>query len=311
VLSYTNRAGNGTASAETDGSPPYTANAAFDENPIGTFFESNTVINWLKYDFGSISTGTTYKINAMSMRVYDSYEERAPRDFYIAGSNNDSDYTILGTIVDQNYDDLAASNSQVFNWHFTNGTAYRYIKLFVKTVQAGTILRIADVRYYEGTAQGAAGPAGSAGPAGAAGPAGPAGAKGATGDKYAIVPSQNEGVYVGLICTEMPEPRFEDVIKIPVFSEGKSSVEHEISETFRFVVEESTIEIISCVPSDPVIWGGYVKDGKIFINFDGGKPEFVTVKISAIRSGRLDRRFSTYTKEEADKNVRFWDSWRS
>ena len=41
-----------------------------------------------------------------------------------------------------------------------------------------------------------------------------AGAKGATGDKYAIVPSEVEGVYVGLICTEMPEARFEDVIKI-------------------------------------------------------------------------------------------------
>jgi hypothetical protein len=166
VLSYTNRAGSGTASAESDGSPPYTAAAAFDGNPIGTFFESNTVVNWLKYDFGS---DTAYKINAMSMRVYDSYEERAPRDFYLAGSNDDSSYDILGTVVDQPYDDLATSDSQVFNWHFANGTAYRYIKFFIKTVQAGTILRIADVRYYEGLSQGSAGSQGSQGAVGGGG----------------------------------------------------------------------------------------------------------------------------------------------
>jgi hypothetical protein len=166
VLSYANRVGAGTASADTDGSSPYTADKAFDGNAIGTFFESNTVINWLKYDFGS---DTTYKINAMSMRVYDGYEERAPRDFYLAGSNDDSSYTILDTIVDQNYDVLASADSQVFNWHFTNNTAYRYIKLFVKTVPFGTILRIADVRYYEGLSQGSVGDQGSQGLVGGGG----------------------------------------------------------------------------------------------------------------------------------------------
>ena len=170
--------GSGTASAETDGSPPYTASKAFDGDAVSTFFESNTVVNWLKYDFGS---GTTYKINAMSMRVYDGYEERAPRDFYIAGSNDDSSYDILGTIVDQNYDDLATSDSQVFNWHFANATAYRYIKFFIKTVQSGSILRIADVRYYEGTAQGNTGAQGATAAAGAQGDQGAAGSGGSAG----------------------------------------------------------------------------------------------------------------------------------
>ena len=117
----------------------------------------------------------------MSMRVYDGYEERAPRDFYIAGSNDDSSYDILGTIVDQNYDDLATSDSQVFNWHFANATAYRYIKFFIKTVQSGSILRIADVRYYEGTAQGNTGAQGATAAAGAQGDQGAAGSGGSAG----------------------------------------------------------------------------------------------------------------------------------
>ena len=123
----------------------------------------------------------------MSMRVYDGYEERAPRDFYIAGSNDDSSYDILGTIVDQNYDDLAATDSQVFNWHFTNATAYRYIKFFIKTVQSGSILRVADVRYYEGTAQGNAGAQGNQGATAAAGAQGNQGASGGGGGGGGII----------------------------------------------------------------------------------------------------------------------------
>tara|TARA_Y100001937_G_scaffold7656_1_gene9686 strand:+ start:1014 stop:1340 length:327 start_codon:yes stop_codon:yes gene_type:complete len=107
----------------------------------------------------------------------------------------------------------------------------------------------------------------------------------------------------------MPEARFEDVIKIA--TNKKLHVQHEISKTFRYVVEESTLEIVSCVPSEPVVCGGYIKDGKIFIDFKGGIPEFVTVKISAIRSGRLNSRFTAYSKEEAEKNLKFWDSWKS
>jgi hypothetical protein len=107
----------------------------------------------------------------------------------------------------------------------------------------------------------------------------------------------------------MPEARFEDVIKVYPMALRKAIVE--ISDTFKHVVEEETIEVISCVPSSPVIVGAYAEDSQIYISFEGAVPEFVTIKISAIRSGRLDQRFRKYSEEEASKNIKFWDSWKN
>ena len=107
----------------------------------------------------------------MSLGVYDGYEHRAPRDFYVEGSNNDSDYAILATFVDVDYDDLKASDSQEMFFNWANGTAYRYIRITIKTVansvtnnEGSDILRIADVQLFEGTAQGDTGATGPTGP---------------------------------------------------------------------------------------------------------------------------------------------------
>jgi hypothetical protein len=107
----------------------------------------------------------------------------------------------------------------------------------------------------------------------------------------------------------MPEARFEDIVKI--YPQGLSNVAVDVSETFRFVVEEDTIEVISCVPSEPVTCGAYFDDGRIYVSFDDGAPTFVTLKISAIRKGRLDQRFTEHSEEDANKNIKFWDSWKN
>ena len=76
------------------------------------------------------------------------------------------------------------------------------------------------------------------------------------------------------------------------------------------VCEQEGVNITSFVPSSPCVFGAYVQNDKIYINFKDLAPEFVTLKISGIRKGRKDRRFPIFTAEEAQKNNQFWDSWK-
>ena len=137
-------------------------------------------------------------------------------------------------------------------------------------------------------------------------------------DKYAIVPSK-DGDYVSLACTEMPETRFEDIQKIDLSeysllsNEGKKDliIEVDIDEEFINVCEEGTIDAISCVTSDPAIVGAKIVDNKIVVSLIADEvPEFVVVKLSGIREGRLNKRFVKFTEEEALRNNNFWGSWK-
>tara|TARA_E500000178_G_C17038997_1_gene765492 strand:- start:49242 stop:50039 length:798 start_codon:yes stop_codon:yes gene_type:complete len=138
-------------------------------------------------------------------------------------------------------------------------------------------------------------------------------------DKYAIVPSK-DGDYVSLACTEMPETRFEDIKKINLSdykllsNDDKENliIEAEIDKEFIYVCEENTIDAISCVASDPAVVGAKVVDDKIVVSIDpvDEVPDFVVVKISGIRKGRLNRRFVKFTEEEAQRNNYFWGSWK-
>ena len=138
-------------------------------------------------------------------------------------------------------------------------------------------------------------------------------------DKYAIVPSK-DGDYVSLACTEMPETRFEDVIKVSLkdcdlLSDDKKKdlvVSVDIDKEFLYVCEENTIDAISCVASDPAIVGAKVIGEQVSISVvsEHEVPDFVVVKISGIRKGRLNRRFVKFTEEEAQRNNYFWGSWK-
>ena len=138
-------------------------------------------------------------------------------------------------------------------------------------------------------------------------------------DKYAIVPSK-DGDYVSLACTEMPETRFEDVQKINLSEygnllsdEGKKDliIDVDIDEEFINVCEEDTIDAISCVASDPALVGAKVVDDKIIVSLIADDvPEFIVVKLSGIRKGRLNKRFVKFTEEEALRNNNFWGSWK-
>lgn len=115
--------------------------------------------------------------------------------------------------------------------------------------------------------------------------------------------------YVELICVEMPEVRFEDIV---VFNLGRGTMtaSKSIDQTFLQVCEHDSIKPVGVVPSRPVKFGAYVKGGKVFVEVDDASEAVeVVVKISGLRVGMGDRRFASHTREEMVKNNAFWDQW--
>tara|TARA_R110002020_G_scaffold120146_6_gene273818 strand:- start:1242 stop:7142 length:5901 start_codon:yes stop_codon:yes gene_type:complete len=160
-MTFVNRVGSGTATADTDGaSASYNAAKAFDGND-GTFFEpANDAAqfpNWLKYDFGS---GNAYTITAVTFRIdggHDNYVDRAPKDWFVQGSNNDSDWVSLGTFPNTVFERVD-TGQQNYVYLVSNDTAYRYIRVTIDNVQdSGGLLRITEIKLSELVAKGYAG----------------------------------------------------------------------------------------------------------------------------------------------------------
>ena len=128
-------------------------------------------------------------------------------------------------------------------------------------------------------------------------------------DKYAIVESPNPDEYVSLACTEMPETRFDDIVKLDV---SQRSFTYDLDPTYLFVCEDNSIEPISYVCDEPAIAGLKVNEGTLFISFSTltDLPNTITVKLSGIRKGRADKRFVKWSKEAAQNNAQFWNGWR-
>ena len=128
--------------------------------------------------------------------------------------------------------------------------------------------------------------------------------------------SQDEQEYVELICVEMPEVRFDDVIVLKAGNQGRNThiVSRDIDNYYLQVCEPDTIKPISATASSPVKIGSYIKNNKIFVEIIGENIEKkeieVVVKLSGLRRGAYGRRFEKHTKEEMDKNSKFWDSWK-
>ena len=117
----------------------------------------------------------------------------------------------------------------------------------------------------------------------------------------------------------MPETRFEDLIVVNVEEKfGKNAqlnahIKVEIDEEFIFVCEENSIKAISFMPSSPSLMGASVENNQLILKFSDvlPLPEEVVVKISGIRKGRLNKRFTKYTEEDASRNTKFWDTWKN
>jgi hypothetical protein len=166
-------------------------------------------------------------------------------------------------------------------------------------------------------AQGGPGYQGSSG--GLQGPPGAQGAQGSQGDKYAILPvvtSQGYEEYVELICVEMPEVRFEDIVVVKVGGSGldRDTILTFLDERFIQVCEKDTIKVTSAVGSSPVLVGAYISKNSLVVEAVGedlkNKVVEIVVRISGIRKGRLNRRFAKHTYQEMISNTRFWEKWK-
>ena len=128
-------------------------------------------------------------------------------------------------------------------------------------------------------------------------------------DKLAIVKGRHPEQFVGLVCVEAPETRFEDVITLEV--DGRGFIDEPIDPQFVFVCEPESIEAVSYVCSDPAIAGIRITDGIMMIEFGNATPlpDRITIKVSGIRKGRAGRRFVEYSEEDAHRNTAFWREW--
>lgn len=112
--------------------------------------------------------------------------------------------------------------------------------------------------------------------------------------------------YISLICTEAPEARFTDIMQLLYV--GKGDTEHEIDPRYIASCVPGSIEVVSVVPHVPVTVGAYVRDNKVVISTISSLDR-VNVMLSGLRRGHPGR-FVEYTKEDMDRNMAFWDSWR-
>lgn len=132
--------------------------------------------------------------------------------------------------------------------------------------------------------------------------------------KTAIIPYQND--YVALYCTEAPDYRFEDIVKVPIRESMRGlgdSARYQcrgmerIDPRFMHACESGTIEVISAISAMPATIGAYVLGGSIIVSaFSELAMDYVTVKISGIAKGAASLRFRKHTKEQYEANRKFW-----
>ena len=122
--------------------------------------------------------------------------------------------------------------------------------------------------------------------------------------KMAIVPYQSE--FVGLVCAEMPEARFEDIQKVEL--KGRRFTSVDIDPVFLDVCEPGSIVVSSAVPSHIAVVAARLEGNKLTVEVDRDVP-YVTVRLTGVRKGHTSR-FARFSQTEAESNTRFWNGWR-
>ena len=137
----------GTASADSVFGGGYTATEAFDGNTGTRWSSSDSVFpHWIKYDLGSGVTKTIERITILPL--YDiGYGGTSIRNFLIQGSNNDSDWVTLETVVD------AVNSASLQTYNFVNSTPYRYYRLYITSSYRGdTYCTLFEIEGFETSA---------------------------------------------------------------------------------------------------------------------------------------------------------------
>jgi hypothetical protein len=117
-------------------------------------------------------------------------------------------------------------------------------------------------------------------------------------------------IHVGLVCTEMPEARFEDLLTVQLNSATARVL---IDSRFMKVCNPDSIQIVGIVSEQPAIIGGTVVNRHVRVRVEDQwfKPGMsVTIRLSGIRKDRGER-FKEFSAAEAESNLRFWASWQN
>jgi hypothetical protein len=147
---------------------------------------------------------------------------------------------------------------------------------------------------------------GNQGPTGPAGPMGNQGNRGPQGGKTAIVEIGED--YLGLYCTEMPTPWFEDMVINIIVPSGCRLYMQPIDWKFIAACTPGSIRAThDC--EQPILFGCSVRgDQIILVRTDVADDACVVVRLSGIRKDCENIRFPNFTRAQMAKNNKFWAS---
>lgn len=132
-----------------------------------------------------------------------------------------------------------------------------------------------------------------------------------TGFKFAIVPAA--GGYVGLMCVEMPEVWFEDLITLDNADQA-AQIRRPIDPVYLETVAPGTLRVTSILGDQPCLFGARIDTDDLVVDLvperGAAIPAVVQVRISGIRKGAEGIRFPQFTEREAAANREFWQAWR-
>lgn len=125
---------------------PYDAWRAFDgvKDDYGYISQQDAALPiWIKFDFGA---GNSYTVTKYTIWCSPATAS-APKDWTFQGSNNDSDWDTLDTVIGE----TGWSSYEDRSFTFSNSTAYRYYRLNVSANNGGTgfVLYITEIEMYE------------------------------------------------------------------------------------------------------------------------------------------------------------------
>ena len=118
---------------------------------FSTSAPSPAASQWIKFDFGSGNAHIFSKVGIQA--PYATWVTRAPRNFTILGSNDNSIWTLLLTATGQ----TSWTDNEVRAFSFTNSNLYRYLQINVSADNGGLLAGIAEVYIYKNSSNGAGG----------------------------------------------------------------------------------------------------------------------------------------------------------
>lgn len=128
------------ASASTENSGLEAFHAFDNAASFGQYWVATTSTGWLKIDLG---LGNAYQAGSYRVRVNQVPEpNRAPKDWTFEGSNNNSTWTVVDTVVSQT--GWISGETRVFICDVQT-TSYRYFRLNITANNGDALVQVAEL----------------------------------------------------------------------------------------------------------------------------------------------------------------------